>query len=116
MTSHILTARIEPTHLQMSKLLKAYVVQSRRAYALHEAGILDLEEDVRIEARLLLWDYTKYHGPQTKPVTQYTGEQSKAMNGQVQPSIRDKTADTYIFEGGLNALSSYNHEHKGGAT
>jgi hypothetical protein len=101
MNSHILTARLE----------HAIVVNQHRAYALRESGQLDRLSEIELELDYLNIAYFKtHHNP--SPVQSVAG---------LEAGVLRETRDSYpvkelAVKGGLNALSSYNHEHKGGAT
>ena len=49
------------THLDMARIEHAIVVNRRRYYALHDAGIMDEAERVRIELDYLNLSYWKHH-------------------------------------------------------
>jgi hypothetical protein len=51
----------QPTHEQMARVEHAIVVNRRRYYALHDAGILDLAEQTHLELDYLNLSYWRNH-------------------------------------------------------
>lgn len=93
----------QPTHEQMARVEHAIVVNRRRYYALHEAGILDLAEQAHLELDYLNLCYWKHHShSQESPKEKY--EDGSESNPHFSNGV-SKT-DVSSTEMGLQAVPS----------